>query len=235
MSTIPFSLIPTEDLPPALGLIVLQVDETLEPEFKASFADVRAALYVSRVPSGLEVTPETLSAMRTEISGAANLLPKSLQYQVVGYGCTSASAIIGSDVVQTMVQDSCNTKMVTDPLRAATAFAAEKGVSKLALLSPYIEDVSISLRSAFMKAGISTDVFGSFGECQEAKVARISKDSIVDAAVQLGADHAVDAVFLSCTNLKTRDAIPEISAQIRKPVFSSNSALSWHMKYYAKL
>lgn len=235
MITIPYSLIPSSALPPALGLIVLQADETLEPEFKQSFAEVPSAIYVSRIPSATQVTPETLSAMQSEISASANLLPKSLAYEVVGYGCTSASAIIGSDAIETLVQRTCNTITVTNPLRAATAYAADQGISKLALLSPYTEDVNMPLRSKFEKEGLSTDVFGSFCEPEEAKVARITSDSIVEAAVHLGKDPQVEAVFISCTNLKTAAAIPQISAHIGKPAFSSNSALSWHMKYCAKM
>ena len=43
---------------PSLGLIVLQVDETIEGDFRQMLPHVR--LYVTRVPSGAEVTPEDL-------------------------------------------------------------------------------------------------------------------------------------------------------------------------------
>ena len=235
MRDLPYTLIPEADLPTPLGLIVLQADETLEPEFHQSFRDTNAALYVSRIPSGTEVTPETLAAMRDQISASADLLPKSLSYAVVGYGCTSASAVIGSDEVAAMIRRTCDTREVTDPLRAAIAYARHHGLTRLALLSPYIASVNAPLRAAFAKAGLSTDVFGSFGEAEEAKVARIAEDSVVAAATELGQSAEVDGVFLSCTNLKTALAIPKIAARIGKPVFSSNSALSWHMKICANL
>ncbi|MDG1737077.1 MAG: Asp/Glu racemase [Paracoccaceae bacterium] len=230
MSNIPYTLIPDVDLPAPLGLIALQTDETLEPDFKRSFADHPSPIYVSRIPSGAEVTTESLSGMEDHITASADLLPKTLYYPVVGYGCTSASSIIGSERVEQLVQKSCNAGAVTNPLRAAIAFAHHKGISKLALLSPYIEEVNVPLRSAFQAAGLSTDVFGTFGEAQEAKVARITNDSVVAAAISLGSDNSVEGVFLSCTNLKTLDAIPIIQKMINKPVFSSNYALAWHMK-----
>lgn len=233
MSNIAYTLIPDSALPAALGLIVLQTDETLEPEFKRSFADHPSPIYASRIPSGAEVTTESLSGMEDDITASADLLPKTLTYPVVGYGCTSASSIIGSERVEQLVQKSCNAVMVTNPLRAATAFAHHKGVSKLAMLSPYIEEVNVPLRNAFQAAGLSTDVFGTFGEAQEAKVARITTDSVVEAATSLGSDNNVEGVFLSCTNLKTFNAIPIIREMINKPVFSSNYALAWHMKRIA--
>ncbi|MEM9715241.1 MAG: Asp/Glu racemase, partial [Pseudomonadota bacterium] len=67
-------------------------------------------------------------------------------------------------------------------------------------------------------------------EAEEAKVVRISIKSVVDAAINLGSDPNVDAVFLSCTNLRTLEAIPKIEAAIGKPVLSSNYCLGWHMR-----
>ncbi|MEO1641111.1 MAG: Asp/Glu racemase [Pseudomonadota bacterium] len=235
MNHLAYALIPDEALPPALGLIVLSADETLEPEFRADFAGVDVAAYVSRIASAPDVTPATLGAMESGIAATADLLPKPLEYAVVGYGCTSASAIIGSDAVAALVKSACNTPEVTNPLRAAIAFAQHHNLSRLALLSPYIAEVNAPLRGAFAAAGISTDAFGTFAEPEEAKVARIAEVSIVQAAVTLGEDPKVDGVFLSCTNLKTRTAIPKIEGRIKKPVFSSNSALFWHMKKCAKL
>ncbi len=230
MSTLPYILDADDPSAVPMGLIVLQTDETIEPEFRTLFANDKSPLYVSRIPSGNEVNTDTLAQMETDLSAAADLLPKARRYRVVGYGCTSASSVIGSDQVEKMVKQTCDVQMVTNPLRAATACAEDRGVSKFALLSPYIEEVNTPLRRAFADQGITMDVFGTFGEAEEAKVVRISTESVVEAAVRLGNDSNVDAVFLSCTNLRTLAAIPLIEKVIRKPVLSSNQSLAWHMK-----
>ncbi|MEW2916994.1 aspartate/glutamate racemase family protein [Ruegeria sp. ANG10] len=230
MSYLPYTLDADDPAASPMGLIVLQTDETIEPEFNAYFADRTCPIYVSRIPSGTEVTTDTLAQMERALPAAADLLPKIRPYKVVGYGCTSASSVIGSEQVERMVQETCNTAVVTNPLRAASACAAHLGVSKFALLSPYIEDVNEPLRRAFAENGVSMDVFGSFGEAEESKVVRISRRSVVDAALKLGADSSVEAIFLSCTNLRTFDAIPEIQERLGKPVLSSNQSLAWHMR-----
>jgi len=235
MSAIPYRLIPEDALPTPLGLIVLRADETLEPEFHTVFAKQNVALYVSRIASAPDVTPETLRVLEADIAASADLLPKSLRYAVVGYGCTSASAIIGSERVAKRVTSACNTTEVTDPLRAAIAFARHHDLTKLALLSPYVDEVNVPLRNAFSDAGLSTHVFGTFAEAEEAKVARIDEASIIDAAVSLGSDAKAEGVFLSCTNLKALKVLQKIRKRLGKPVFSSNSALSWHMKKLARL
>lgn len=229
--SLPYTLIEDDPQTPPMGLIVLQADETLEGDMRLALREDPAPLYVTRIPSAPSVTPETLGAMSASLETAAGLLPNTQPYRVIGYGCTSASAVIGSDTVEGIVQRACDVAHVTNPLRAAIACAADHGVSKFALVSPYIEEVNVPLRAAFAEAGLSTEVFGTFGEAEEAKVARIDAASLTAAALRLGRDPSVEAVFLSCTNLRTFGVLSHLSEQLGKPVLSSNQALAWHMQH----
>ena len=225
-----FHLSTNENSPPPMGLIVLQVDETIEGEFREAFRTSKNQIFVTRIPSGFEVTAKTLTSMEQHISASAKLLPKSREFSVIGYGCTSASAIIGSEKISDLIKSSCSTREVTNPLLAATEYAKYLGVTKLALLSPYIEEVNTPLRKEFEIKGLSTETFGTFGEGQEEKVARISESSTIEAAITLGQDPSTEAVFISCTNLRTFNCLDKIANKIDKPVFSSNQSLAWHMK-----
>ena len=225
-----FHLSSNENSPSPMGLIVLQVDETIEGEFRKAFRTSKNQIFVTRIPSGLEVTTKTLTSMEHHISASAKLLPQSREFSVIGYGCTSASAIIGSEKISDLIKSGCSTREVTNPLLAATEYAKHLGVTKLALLSPYIEEVNTPLRKAFEINGLSTEAFGTFGEGQEEKVARISESSTIEAAITLGQDPSTEAVFISCTNLRTFNCLNKISNKIDKPVFSSNQSLAWHMK-----
>ncbi len=218
-----------------LGLIVLQADETIEHDFRHHFAAPDVGLYVSRVASGLDVTEATLGAMSAVLPTAAGLLPRGMQFDVVGYGCTSGTAVIGPDKIAQQVRAGCDTHHVTEPLSALVAICAARGVTRLAFLSPYLEPVSRTLRHALNTRGVQTPVFGSFDEEIEQRVAKISEQSLFDAAMTLGASADVEAVFLSCTNLRTRAVIPRIEKDLGKPVFSSNQALAWHMAHLAGL
>ena len=40
---------------------------------------------------------------------------------------------------------------------------------------------------------------------------------------------ALDALFISCTNLRTLDVIEEIEQKTGMPVLSSNLVLAWHL------
>lgn len=216
-----------------MGLIALQSDETIEQDMRRMVPETDIALYTTRVPSAPEVNGDTLGQMARDLPAAAALLPPSIDFDVVGYGCTSGSSVIGAERVAALVQGACTTRAVTNPMTALIAYAQAHGLTRLAFLSPYIAQVSETLRSSLAQAGIETPVFGTFAEAQEAKVARIDPASIHSAAVELGRDPHVDAVFCSCTNLRCLDVLDPIAQDIAKPALSSNQVLGWHMRSLA--
>ena len=217
------------DIPSPIGLIVLKADETLEPELRQFLPDLENPVHVTRIDSAPEVTRDALISMEANLARSAALLP-DLDFAAVAYGCTSASALIGSDEVARQVRIGCRARHVTNPVSATLARAAHLGVSRFALVSPYIDEVNAPLIAAFADQGLDMSLAGSFGIANEQDVVRISTASIVDAALKLGSAAGIEAVFLSCTNLRTVQAIPEIEAKLGKPVVSSNSALTWHLR-----
>ena len=218
-----------------LGLVVLQVDETIEHEFARLLPPSVVSLNVTRVPSAPDVTPDTLAQMAAQLPAAAALLPNSFQHDAVAYACTSGTTVIGASRATELVHSGCDTAAVTNPLTALIAACAHLGVKRLALLSPYVESVSELLRQRLGEAGIDTPHFGSFNESAEAKVARIDGDSVVQAATALAQGRDCDAVFLSCTNLRTLDVIDVIERLLDRPVLSSNQVLAWHLTQLAGL
>lgn len=218
-----------------LGLIVLQVDETIEHDFRRVFRDPEIALYVSRIPSGAELTPDSIGQMEIDLPRATGLLPQASPFDVVGYACTSGTTLIGADRVAKLVASNIQTNAVTNPLSASINALRKVGARSVGIVSPYIETVAEPLRAALEAAKFSVPSTASFGESVEARVARIAPASIFDAALEVGKTPGVDAVFLSCTNLRTLDIIEELEAVLKIPVISSNQALAWHMAQSAGL
>lgn len=229
MSGFPYELTGPIGSRAMLGLIVLQTDETVEQDFRRLFTDPEVALYVSRVPSGDEVTPDTLESMRATLPHAAALFPSAIRFDTVGYACTSGATKIGSGAVEALVREGADTASVTNPLRAALAALDRLAARRVAFVSPYIASVAEPIRAAFREHGLEVPETVSFGEEVEARVARIDPASIRAAAMSVGQGEDVDAVFLSCTNLRTLDIINGLEGALGKPVVSSNQALAWHM------
>jgi maleate isomerase len=58
---------------------------------------------------------------------------------------------------------------------------------------------------------------------------RISPACLIEHGRTLGAAADVDALFLSCTGVRTRQVIAPLEHLLGKPVLSSNQALAWEM------
>ncbi|OAN77430.1 Asp/Glu racemase [Jannaschia sp. EhC01] len=232
MTHLPYTL--TEERPPQLGMVVLQSDETLEADLRRLLPD-RAELLVTRIPSSDTVSCDSLGEMARDLTEAASLLPRGAKLAVVGFGCTSGTAQIGGGRIAQLTRAGVETQAVTDPVSALIAACRQLGLSRLALVSPYVEEVSARLMDVLAEAGIEMAAFASFNEANEARVVRIAPGAIVDAARATAAQAPCDAVFLSCTNMRTLDVIAPIEAELGLPVLSSNLVLAWHMAHLAGL
>ena len=103
MTTIPYSLDPDNPAARPLGLIVLQVDETIEPEFRDYFSDRAGPIYVSRIPSALTVTRASLAAMASDLVAAADRKAATRLHPDVAFGIGEHPAESG---LQTLAGDS---------------------------------------------------------------------------------------------------------------------------------
>lgn len=213
----------------ALGLIVLQVDETIEADFRRLTALDGVRLYQSRIPSGADLTTDTIADMGETLPAAAALLPGSAGLDVIGYACTSGAATLGEERVEALIRNAHPGVRVTTPLTALKAACRALGIRRLGLVSPYVAAVSETLRGALEAGGIAVTAFGSFEQKEEWLVARIAPASVLAALAEVGAGAECDAVFASCTNLRAVEVLKEAERILGKPALASNQVLAWHM------
>lgn len=211
------------------GAIVLSTDETLESEFARIMDLDGVVLHHSRIPMVPEIKSETLAKMLDDLPKAASLLPTSAHFDVIGYGCTSGSTVIGSGQVAEAIKSVFPKAQVTDPLAAIIAAGKALKVKSPGFLTPYVPEVSTKMRHKLEDAGFSITGFGSFEEGDDRVVAKITGPSIASAAKQIARQADCDAIIISCTNLRCLHIIPEVEAAIGIPVISSNQAMAWHM------
>ncbi len=215
-----------------IGLIVLQADETLEADMRRLLPP-EIEFLVSRVPSGRHVTSDSLAAMGSVLTRAASHFPAGAEFSAVAYGCTSGTAQIGADRIAELIRAGVRTPAVTEPVSALVAACRHLGASRIGLVSPYVRQVSDTLCRALSGAGIEVAHIANFSQSEEALVARISPNSVRQVASDPSLHDGCDAVFLSCTNLRTLGIIAEVEAAIGKPVLSSNQVLAWHLAQLA--
>lgn len=212
-----------------LGVIVLETDETLEHEFSRIMDLAGVAIYHSRIPMVPEIRPDTLARMEQDLPASARLLPPSLSFDAIGFGCTSASTVIGSENVAQAIKTVCPNACVTNPLAAIVAACQHLEAKRLGFVTPYIPEVSAGMRAKLEDAGFEIAGFGSFEEGNDRVVARITETSILEAIEKVVAQAPCDAVVVSCTNLRCLDVIARAEEKTEVPVISSNQALAWHM------
>jgi len=211
-----------------LGLLVLRTDQTIEDEFRFALPSGGVALYEARLYNDAEITPEKLARMWDEIPATVGLLP-AVTFAVVGFACTSGALVIGEDRIAGRVREALPGVAVTDPVTAARAALGALGVSRIALLTPYLAAINHSLRASLTARGMDIPVMGSFNEPDDNTVARISAESIEQAILDIGSSADCDAVFVACTSLRVARIVERVEQKLGKPVTSSNHALAWHM------
>ena len=81
-------------------------------------------------------------------------------------------------------------------MAAIAAFNA-LGVKRVGLISPYVDNVNVTLIKAFRDSCIEVTHSGSFEQEEEAKVARIDEESLVNACLALYEDSKKDCQKVS--------------------------------------
>jgi maleate isomerase len=212
----------------AIGLIVLATDQTVEHEFRKMLAIDGVAFYETRIHNSADINPTTLAAMEKGMATAAGVILPGCKLDVVAYGCTSGTVVIGEENVFARIREARPDVACTTPITGAIAGFKALGAKRIALLTPYIEEVNQMLRRFIEARGVEVPVMGSFNHENDTEVARISQDSIRQAVRKLVTVDKVDAVFVSCTSLRVATIAEEMEREVGLPVTSSNHAMAWH-------
>ena len=212
-----------------IGLIVLATDFTIEHEYRAVLTQLPGvALYQSRIMNSPQITPETLAAMKAGIADAAAVILPGNPLDVIAYGCTSASMVLGEQTVFDRIHAARPDVKATTPITAAFAAFEAFGARRIGVLTPYRADVNAIVRSYIEAKGYEVPVFGSYNEPDDSIVASIDAVSIESGIEAITRRHKVDVVFVSCTSVRLMASAARIEQQLGVPVTSSNHAMAWH-------
>jgi len=212
----------------ALGLVVLQADETIENDARRIVPSDGVRVYVSRIRSAPLITTETLNSMAGDLAASAGMLPDAVTFDVIGYGCTSASMAIGEEQVFANIRQAKPDVTCTTPITAAfAAFDAFKA-RRIGVLTPYPADVNRIVADYIAARGFHVPVFGSFNADRDTVVARITPQSIEQGVREIIKHGEVDAIFVSCTSVRLMQDCAELEKHLGIPLTSSNHAMAWH-------
>ena len=232
---VPFSVISKKETAPQMGLIILETDLTIETEFRSFLSQNELStntisLLNTRIPCDDKVTSENLKMMEERFSESLALFPKNYAFDVIGYGCTSASLLIGDEKITKLVKSKVITKNVTTPMSAIKRGLKALGAKKIGYLAPYISEIAHKMCANLSSAGFEVKSAATFSEDRDSIVGIITPSSILKAIESLiNKEPHLDAIFVSCTSLKCARIIPIAEEKFNLPIISSNSALAWDM------
>jgi maleate isomerase len=212
----------------AIGLVVLATDQTMEHEFRVLLRQPGVAFYEARLFSDNDITPDTLRAIGPRIAPSVALILPSIPLDVVAFGCTSATMVLGEDAVFAEIRKARPEVACTTPVTAARAAFRALGAKAIGLLTPYAPEINRSLVGYFGERDVAVAAVATFNRQDDREAARISVASIAAAAERMAATPGVDAIFVACTSLRIAEAVAALEARAGVPITSSNHAMAWH-------
>lgn len=174
------------------------------------------------------ITRDRLFAMaeNPNIEATAAKLP-ALGAQAIGYGCTSASYVrgVGGDTdISARITDTTRLPSTTT---STTAVEALKflGVTRVAVLSPHVDELNERLRTFLEGHGL--DVVHMRGLNKLRGIEDIPQEEIYELVVQLVDRPEADSIFVSCTGMRTSNILSRLEEATGKPVVSALQATIW--------
>lgn len=155
---------------------------------------------------------------------AQSLLP--IQPHSVLYACTSGSYVRGvegeAEIRAAMAATGC-VNPVTSSGAAVEALRCS-GARKVAVTTPYAGALTAKLVEFVNESGLEVVSAHYLGLHRD--IASVSQATIVD-LVRQTAGSGAEAVFVSCTSLRTFGIVAQLEAELGVPVFTSNQVSLW--------
>jgi len=217
------------------GLIVPSPNVVIEPEFY-SIVLGNIGFYTSRVLLD-DCTPGQLKKMGNFTQRAALEL-STIKASAILYACTSGSLIEGVDwekdlAIKISKISGVPTITTAGSIRDALTFMK---ISKINMFTPYIKEVNKKEKEFLEKSGFEVLGVEGLGIVNSVDIAEVEPKLTIEKTLQLHQKNKeAQAMFLSCTNLRTFDIIDDLEKKIGVPVITSNQASLWNLLKLVKL
>jgi len=193
-------------------------------QFLAGVPDV--AVFSTRVPMSSVGTPETVTALGEHLTDATALLVPGSGLDVVGFSCTSGTVAIGLDRVEKAIRAARPGIAVATPIGATLKALRRFGFSRISLLTPYRIPLAQLVAGFLESNGITIGRRCTFDLAGDLEMSAVEPDDIEHGANACMAPGS-EALFISCTGLRTSGIIDNLERRFGCPVITSNQALAW--------
>lgn len=213
---------------PSIGIVALSTDRAGVRDFEDFLQPIGdLEIFSTRVPMSPVATPESLAAMGPYLTQAAELLVPGSRLDVVAFSCTSGTLAIGLEEVHRAVREARPECGVATPIEAGVSGMRALGVSRISLLTPYLEITAQLVADYLESQGLEILSRGTFALDGDLQMNRVTAESMAAAAAEVRHPDA-EALFISCTGLRTFGAVARIEEELGIPCVTSNQALAWN-------
>ena len=209
-----------------IGLVALSNDYVTERDFMNMRPSDDVVVFTSRIRNTPECTAESLRQMESLITEATSLIVPEGRLDVVAYSCTSGTAVMGFDKICSLIQAARPGIAVVTPITSSLAALDLFGAQRIAVLTPYVDDVNAGIARYLEDHGKSISAFSSFKIVENEVMALVTPQSIFNAALEADRNDA-DALFISCTAIRAVEVIDKIEQKLGKPVITAVQAMFW--------
>jgi maleate isomerase len=211
-----------------VGVVVPSINTVVEPWFSRTMP-AGVSLHAARMFMAPKLSAETVIEMdKTEGMLAVRQIA-SCRPAAIAYCCTASSVVQGQaydEHLRREIEQTSGAKATTATHAILSALAA-LGARRVAIVSPYTDEVDAMEHRFFKDAGL--DVVGSanLGIGDTFLLAAPSAATLIDLA-RRGWREEADALIMTCLNTRSHVVVEEIEREIGKPVITSTTATLWH-------
>lgn len=212
-----------------LGIIVPPTNTANEAEWNL-MAPRGVSVHAARMPLHTDTgSAAGQAALRRDIAAHAQDLAAA-GVDVIVYACTAGSMLSPVDALAAFIRQRTGVRGLTTAQAIVDALRT-LSVRRLAVATPYHDALNGHEQRFLCRHGVDVVAieglgFGANGPAEFRNIARVDFDRVRALARRVDRDGA-DALLLSCTDLATLAAIPELETELGKPVVSSNTATFW--------
>ena len=210
--------------PPHIGLIVPSSNTVMEPDFHRHLGS-EGVISTSRIFLADVTRDAEMRMLEDELPKAVELI-RTTGPDVVVFGCTSAGALgtlSHDEAIGKFIERAARVRAVT-ALRAVLTKLHTLGPRRVAVFTPYVEDLTNRIGSCLAEAGYPPVRTVGMGIRANREIGRVAPEEIVSFVDSRLEGCAPDCVFLSCTNWRALEAIEPLQRRLGVPVISSNQA-----------
>ncbi len=217
--------------PRRIAVLIPASDPIVEYDFHL-FLPKGISVHAGRLPQAAQAKTAAIESL-TGMTDAAPTIAKTMAQvdpELICFCCTSASFFkgYGWDVkLAKSITDATGIPAITTSGSVAEALNAI-GARTAFMVTPYGDEINKVEREFFKGNGVEIPAWTTFYCANSRDIDKVTPDQIIARVREHKKEIApCDAIFISCTALRSMEAVEALEAEFNKPVITSNASTVW--------